>query len=82
MKLRIRAFQLFCELVVLKSRIIGHQLALHLLVLHGEVILPLGLDDRLPQVLEARSSRAGPAQVDNSVNLVVGKIIKDIQRTP
>ena len=45
----------------------------NLLVLHGEIILPLGLYDRLPQVLEASSSRSGSTQVDNSVNLVVGK---------
>ena len=44
----------------------------NLLVLHGKIILPLGLDDRLPQVLEACSSRSGPTQVDNSVDLVVG----------
>ena len=47
---------------------------LHLLVLHGEVILPLGLDDRLPQVLQTRSSRTGPTQVDNPVDLVVGRL--------
>ena len=47
----------------------NHLLPGDLLVLRGHVILPLGLDDALPKVLEARTLGLGPAHVNDAINL-------------
>ena len=44
----------------------------YLLVLRGHVILPLGLNDALAQVLNPRPLLSRPAQVNQTVNLELG----------
>ena len=46
----------------------------NLLILHCKVVLPLGLDDCLPQVLKSCPSRPRSAQIDNAVHLLIGEI--------
>ena len=44
----------------------------YLLVLRGHVILPLGLNDALAQVLNPRPLLSRPAEVNQTVNLELG----------
>ena len=43
----------------------------HLFVFRGDVILPLGLNDALPQVLYSRPLGSRPAQVNQTINLLL-----------
>ena len=63
----------------------------YLLVLRGHVILPLGPDDALPQVLHSGPLRGGAAQVDQTINLQLrllssrqrcNKFLDDIKLSP
>ena len=43
----------------------------YLLVFRGHIILPLGLNDALAQVLNSSPLRSRPTQVDQTINLLL-----------